>query len=159
MVPIKQVGGHKFCMVSVRLSGKQKRATKLRTGCDGSLTYRLLIHYDGSDHCFHTWCPSVRPDFSKSSETYKIFTAGRAMCWPRGSLSTLIVLYLVVLDRYRVTVIRNLPQLQKLDNIAVQPDEMADAVRRGIELIHPLDRDTTSYTSYQQPQVSLRFTN
>ena len=37
-------------------------------------------------------------------------------------------------SRYRVTVIRNLPQLQKLDNIAVQPDEMADAMRRGIEL-------------------------
>ena len=44
--------------------------------------------------------------------------------------------------RYRSTVIRNLPQLQKLDNVAVQPDDMAEAMRRGIELVHPLDRDT-----------------
>ena len=47
-----------------------------------------------------------------------------------------------------MTVIRNLPQLQKLDNIAIQSDEMADAMRRGIELIHPLERDP-----YQQQVI------
>ncbi|XP_059085505.1 uncharacterized protein LOC131882366 isoform X5 [Tigriopus californicus] len=46
-------------------------------------------------------------------------------------------------DVYRVTVIRNLPQLQKLDNLPVQSDEMADAMRRGMELVHPLDREPT----------------
>ncbi len=45
-------------------------------------------------------------------------------------------------ELYRVTVIRNLPQLQKLDNLPVQPDEMADAMRRGAELIHPMERDS-----------------
>ena len=44
--------------------------------------------------------------------------------------------------------IRNLPQLQKLDNAVVQPDDMAEAMRRGIELVHPLDRDT----AYAPPQ-------
>ena len=48
--------------------------------------------------------------------------------------------------------IRNLPQLQKLDNVVVQPDEVADAMRRGIELIHPYDTDETiPYTNYSQP--------
>ena len=39
-----------------------------------------------------------------------------------------------------MTVIKNLPQLQKLDNVMVQPDEVAEAMRRGVELIHPHDR-------------------
>jgi len=55
-------------------------------------------------------------------------------------------------ELYRSTVIRNLPQLQKLDNVVVQPDEVADAMRRGIELIHPYDTDETiPYTNYAQP--------
>jgi len=55
-------------------------------------------------------------------------------------------------ELYRSTVIRNLPQLQKLDNVVVQPDEVADAMRRGIELIHPYDTDETiPYTNYSQP--------
>ena len=54
--------------------------------------------------------------------------------------------------RYRATVIRNLPQLQKLDNVIVQPDEVADAMRRGIELIHPYDQDESiPYTNYAPP--------
>ena len=48
--------------------------------------------------------------------------------------------------------IRNLPQLQKLDNVIVQPDEVADAMRRGIELIHPYDQDESiPYTNYAPP--------
>ena len=48
--------------------------------------------------------------------------------------------------------IRNLPQLQKLDNVVVQPDEVADAMRRGIELIHPYDADESMpYTNYAAP--------
>ena len=35
--------------------------------------------------------------------------------------------------------IRNLPQLQKLDNAAVTSEEMAEAMRRGLDLDHPLD--------------------
>ena len=55
--------------------------------------------------------------------------------------------------RYRATVIRNLPQLQKLDNVVVQPDEVADAMRRGIELLHPYDTDESiPYTNYGPPQ-------
>ena len=54
--------------------------------------------------------------------------------------------------RYRATVIRNLPQLQKLDNVIVQPDEVADAMRRGVELIHPYDQDESiPYTNYAPP--------
>lgn len=41
---------------------------------------------------------------------------------------------------YRMTVIKNLPQLQKLDNVMVQPDELGEAMRRGVDLIHPHDR-------------------
>ena len=39
-----------------------------------------------------------------------------------------------------MTVIKNLPQLQKLDNVMVQPDEVGEAMRRGVELVHPHDR-------------------
>ena len=55
---------------------------------------------------------------------------------------------MMLLRRYRSTVIRNLPQLQKLDNAVVQPDDMAEAMRRGVELVHPLERDT----AYPPPQ-------
>ena len=47
---------------------------------------------------------------------------------------------------------RNLPQLQKLDNVVVQPDEVSEAMRRGIELIHPYDQDESiPYTNYAPP--------
>lgn len=46
---------------------------------------------------------------------------------------------LLVLCRYRLTVLRALPNLQKLDNIAVQPEEVQDALRKGRELLHPED--------------------
>jgi len=42
-------------------------------------------------------------------------------------------------ELYRQTVIRNIPQLQKLDNTAVTSEEMAEAMRRGLDLEHPLD--------------------
>lgn len=41
--------------------------------------------------------------------------------------------------RYRTTALRTLPQLQKLDNIAVTPEELKDAQRRGVYLTHPDD--------------------
>ncbi len=53
--------------------------------------------------------------------------------------------------------IRNLPQVQKLDNVAVQPDEMADAMRRGIELVHPLEQEPGPYPNpmgFQQQVLS-----
>lgn len=50
--------------------------------------------------------------------------------------------------------IRNLPQLQKLDNVVVQPDEVGDAMRRGVELIHPYDADESiPYTNYAPPTI------
>ncbi|KAJ9579630.1 hypothetical protein L9F63_004709, partial [Diploptera punctata] len=42
-------------------------------------------------------------------------------------------------DSYRMTVLRALPNLQKLDNVAVQPEEVQDALRKGRELVHPED--------------------
>jgi hypothetical protein len=48
------------------------------------------------------------------------------------------VIYMV-LCRYRLTVLRALPNLQKLDNIPVQPEELQDALRKGRELVHPED--------------------
>ena len=60
--------------------------------------------------------------------------------------------FTLIFSRYRATVIRNLPQLQKLDNVVVQPDEVSDAMRRGIELIHPYDQDESiPYTNYAPP--------
>jgi len=55
-------------------------------------------------------------------------------------------------EMYRQTVIRNIPQLQKLDNTAVTPEEMADAMRRGIELDHPLDGGSDNQSARLQGQ-------
>ena len=56
-----------------------------------------------------------------------------------------------------MTVIKNLPQLQKLDNTPVQADEVGEAMRRGVELVHPHDRpvpghDDGYYGSYSNNQ-------
>ena len=58
----------------------------------------------------------------------------------------------ILLSRYRQTVIRNIPQLQKLDNVAVASEEMADAMRRGIDLDHPLDGGSDNQTARLQGQ-------
>ena len=50
---------------------------------------------------------------------------------------------------YRMTVIKNLPQLQKLDNVMVQPDEVGEAMRRGVELVHPHDRPIPGQMVYE----------
>jgi len=61
-------------------------------------------------------------------------------------------------EMYRLTVIKALPQLQKLDNVPVQSEEMADAMRRGLDLLHPLDSEGEGVTynlqdsRQQQPQ-------
>ena len=64
-----------------------------------------------------------------------------------------------------MTVIKNLPQLQKLDNVMVQPDEVGEAMRRGVELVHPHDRPLPGddnhlpYNNYNGPpsyQVTLK---
>ena len=57
-----------------------------------------------------------------------------------------------------MTVIKTLPQRQKLDNTPVAPDEVGEAMRRGVELVHPHDRpmpgqDDGYYGSYSN-QVS-----
>ena len=61
---------------------------------------------------------------------------------------------------YRMTVIKNLPQLQKLDNVMVQPDEVGEAMRRGVELIHPHDRpipgQIDSYNNYGPPSYQVK---
>ncbi|XP_050300943.1 cilia- and flagella-associated protein 410-like isoform X2 [Anthonomus grandis grandis] len=43
------------------------------------------------------------------------------------------------LDGYRLAVIRALPHLQKLDNVAITQDELRDSQRRGKNLCHPED--------------------
>lgn len=50
-------------------------------------------------------------------------------------------------DDYRYTVLRALPGLKTLDKVAVQPEEVQDAMRRGRELLHP--QDSTEY--WEQP--------
>eukprot|EP00096_Caligus_rogercresseyi_P004674 TRINITY_DN1906_c0_g1_i2.p1 TRINITY_DN1906_c0_g1~~TRINITY_DN1906_c0_g1_i2.p1 ORF type:complete len:362 (-),score=75.95 TRINITY_DN1906_c0_g1_i2:120-1205(-) len=49
---------------------------------------------------------------------------------------------------YRHTVIKALPQLRKLDNVEITPGEMVEAVSIGLELTHPLDKESNGYSSY-----------
>ena len=53
-------------------------------------------------------------------------------------------------DLYRMTVIKNIPQLQKLDNVGVTSEEMADAMRRGLDLDHPLDGGSSNQSARLQ---------
>ncbi|XP_075988217.1 uncharacterized protein LOC142984472 isoform X6 [Anticarsia gemmatalis] len=48
---------------------------------------------------------------------------------------------------YRMTVLRNLPNLEKLDNVPVQPDEVQEAMRRGV---HIPDSDDEGYPQTQE---------
>ncbi|XP_069703615.1 cilia- and flagella-associated protein 410 isoform X6 [Periplaneta americana] len=50
-------------------------------------------------------------------------------------------------DQYRLTVLRALPNLQKLDNIVVQPEEVQDAMRKGRELVHPEELQEQQWAS------------
>lgn len=43
--------------------------------------------------------------------------------------------------RYRLTVIKNLPYLEKLDDVKIEPEERQDATRRGKILTHPEESD------------------
>ncbi|XP_022185162.1 uncharacterized protein F09G8.5 isoform X4 [Nilaparvata lugens] len=40
-------------------------------------------------------------------------------------------------DGYRLTVIRTLPNLKKLDNVPVDPEELEEALHKGRDLVHP----------------------
>ena len=53
-------------------------------------------------------------------------------------------------DLYRWTVLKNVPQLQKLDNVGVTSEEMAEAMRRGLELDHPLDGGSPNQSAQLQ---------
>lgn len=59
-----------------------------------------------------------------------------------------------------MTVLRTLPQLQKFDNIAVTPEELKEAQRRGAYLQHPDDAQESeeeylpSQPQQQQPYNS-----
>lgn len=59
-------------------------------------------------------------------------------------------------ELYRQTVIRNIPQLQKLDNVVITSEEIADAMRRGIDLDHPLDGVSDHQTVRQQDQRQMQ---
>ncbi|XP_044738061.1 uncharacterized protein LOC123299780 isoform X2 [Chrysoperla carnea] len=65
-------------------------------------------------------------------------------------------------EGYRLAVLRALPRLQKLDDVAVTPEELSDANRRGQILVHPEDEDHNHGDYYQskssQPAASRRST-
>lgn len=54
---------------------------------------------------------------------------------------------------YRMTVLRNLPNLEKLDNVPVQPDEVQEAMRRGA---HIPDSDDEGYPQPQETYSQYR---
>lgn len=51
-------------------------------------------------------------------------------------------------EGYRLAVIKALPQLQKLDNVAITQDELRDSQRRGKNLCHPDDVQEESEEEY-----------
>ncbi|XP_013411075.2 protein C21orf2 [Lingula anatina] len=55
-------------------------------------------------------------------------------------------------DRYRLTVLKTLPNLHKLDNIAVQVEELNDAIEQGLDLHLPESSRSPSKSSSQRPQ-------
>ncbi|XP_037967987.2 zinc finger CCCH domain-containing protein 13 isoform X1 [Plutella xylostella] len=55
--------------------------------------------------------------------------------------------------QYRMTVLRNLPRLEKLDNVPVNPDEVQEAMRRGL---HIPDSDDEGYPPQQDQYTECR---
>ncbi|KAL3288056.1 hypothetical protein HHI36_002507 [Cryptolaemus montrouzieri] len=51
-------------------------------------------------------------------------------------------------DGYRLAVLKALPQIQKLDNVQVTPDELKDAQKKGRNLIHPEERQESEDDEY-----------
>lgn len=61
------------------------------------------------------------------------------------------------IEGYRPSVLRALPQLQKLDNVAVTPDELKEAQRRGRVLCHPEDDSVSEEEHYVPQQQQQRY--
>ncbi|XP_056638771.1 cilia- and flagella-associated protein 410 isoform X1 [Diorhabda carinulata] len=60
------------------------------------------------------------------------------------------------IDGYRLAVIRALPQLQKLDNVQITPEENRDAQRSGKILSHPEDSQDESEEEYVQTTMPIQ---
>ncbi|GAB6025262.1 hypothetical protein CHUAL_010682 [Chamberlinius hualienensis] len=58
-------------------------------------------------------------------------------------------------DRYRLTVLKYLPNLKKLDNIVVNSDELSDAERYGLDLESPVDKKAQQF---MQPSPTEKIT-
>ncbi|XP_045470651.1 cilia- and flagella-associated protein 410 isoform X2 [Harmonia axyridis] len=72
-------------------------------------------------------------------------------------------------DGYRLAVLRALPQIQKLDNVQVTPEELKEAQKKGRNLVHPEEQPESEgeeyivqqqnysnnrYVDYPEPQYS-----
>lgn len=55
--------------------------------------------------------------------------------------------------RYRLSVLRTLPNLEKLDDKVVSPDEVQTALAIGRPLVHPLDVDASPQSDVASPEV------
>lgn len=57
-----------------------------------------------------------------------------------------------------MTVIKNLPSLEKLDDQKIEPEERQDAFKKGKDLVHPDEEDyeTSSPPAQSPARVSVR---
>ncbi|XP_060526560.1 cilia- and flagella-associated protein 410-like isoform X1 [Cylas formicarius] len=62
------------------------------------------------------------------------------------------------IEGYRLAVIKTLPQLQKLDNVAITQEELRDAQKRGKTLTHPEDVQDESEEEYAPPSSPQQYT-
>lgn len=87
-----------------------------------------------------------------------ILTGKQALC-QRPVVNYIMI---VMRCRYRLAVLRALPQLQKLDNVQVTQEELREAQRKGRILTHPEEQQESEedeeeeeeYISSSQPQYS-----
>lgn len=59
------------------------------------------------------------------------------------------------LCRYRLSVLRTLPNLEKLDDKEVLPEEVQTAMAMGRPLVHPLEMDTSPQSDAVTPDVRI----
>lgn len=50
-----------------------------------------------------------------------------------------------------MAVIRALPQLQKLDNIVIHPEELSEALKKGKVLVHPEEQQNEPEEEFEPP--------
>lgn len=103
------------------------------------------------DYLIYEICGSVKIHVQKRRGKYLIVDT-----FKMRNYGNFIIHYF---DRYRLAVLRALPNLEKLDDKVVSSEEIQIAMAIGRPLIHPLEVDASPQSDIVSPEVQTYFIN